>query len=205
MNLLGKIYNEYILEGSYFGYNVLYDDSVIVLSDKILKIDLQTGDIICDYGINDNYDFLDVYEEDIVVGRDNLFYKIRDNVIEEVQYNIVSKVNSFYDSTNNYQIVLSNKFGELKETDVSYKNIKLFSYDNMKDIDNIFINQDSDRIKVVNNTDNDILVILDKFMDKRVYEVSDIKYINLSGLSGKYTIYLEIDGNLYKTDFFVEV
>ena len=205
MNLLGKIYNEYILEGDYYGYNVLYDDSILVLSDYILQIDLQTGDVIHNYGINDNYNFLDIYEGNIVVGRDDLFYKFVDNDIEEIQYDTQNNKGSFYDNTSNYQVVLSNKFGELSETDVSDKKIKLFGYDNMDDINNISISQDSDRIKIVNNTENNIYVILDKFMDKRVYKVSNLKYINLYGLSGKYTIYLEIEGNLYRTDYFVEV
>ena len=33
----------------------------------------------------------------------------------------------------------------------------------------------------------------------------DVKFVNLTGLNGKYTVYLEIDGILYKTDYFVEV
>ena len=129
----------------------------------------------------------------------------REYDIEEIQYAMSDIKHSFYDNTSNFQIVLSNKFGGLKETDVSDKKTKLLGYDSMDDMSNIVISHDSDRIKVVNNTDVDIYVILDKFMDKRVYEVSNLKYINLSGLNGKYTIYLDIEGNLYKTDFFVEV
>ena len=205
INLLGKIYNEYIIPGDYYGYNVLYDDSVIFLSDKILQVDLQTGNTIYDYGINDDYDFLDVYEGNIVVGKNGIFYRISDSNIEEIQYNNVNKIHSFYNNTSNYQIVLSNKFGKLRETDVSSKNIRLFSYDSMKDLNDIFITQDFDRIRIVNNTGKKIYLILDKFMDKRVYEVSDLKYINLLGLNGKYTVYLQIDGVLYKTDYFIEV
>ena len=38
-----------------------------------------------------------------------------------------------------------------------------------------------------------------------IYEIKDIKYINLNGLNGKYTIYYKIDGRVYKTDYFIEV
>ena len=66
----------------------------------------------------------------------------------------------------------------------------------MKKIDkleDIFITGEIDRIKVVNNSDNKIYFILDKFMDKRIYDVQELTYINLYGLHGKYTIYLKID------------
>jgi len=205
MSLLGKIYNEYVFDGDYYGYNVLYDENVIVLSDKILKVDLQTGDIIYDYGVNDNYDYLGIYEDSIIVRKDNNFYKINGGEIEEIQYYIDNNVHFFYENTSNYQIVISNKFGQLNETDVSKRNVNLFSYDILNELVDITITQDLDRIKIVNNTENNIYVILDKFLDKRVYEVSDIKYINLVGLSGKYTIYLKIDDTLYKTDYFIEV
>ena len=35
--------------------------------------------------------------------------------------------------------------------------------------------------------------------------IKDIKYINLNGFNGKYTIYYKIDGRVYKTDYFIEV
>ena len=42
-------------------------------------------------------------------------------------------------------------------------------------------------------------------MDKRIYEVSDIRYINKAGLNGKYTIYYQINNHVYKTDYYIEV
>ena len=38
-----------------------------------------------------------------------------------------------------------------------------------------------------------------------IYEIKDIKYVNLNGLKGKYTIYYRIDGKVYKTDYYIEV
>ena len=59
MNLLGKIYNEYLLSDSYYGYNTIYDNDILVLSDKILRIDSQTGEVIDELFDNDNYDYDD--------------------------------------------------------------------------------------------------------------------------------------------------
>ena len=64
---------------------------------------------------------------------------------------------------------------------------------------------DVNRISVYNKNGNKIYLILDKLFDKRIYEIKDIKYINLNGLNGKYTIYYKIDGRVYKTDYFIEV
>lgn len=70
MNLLGKVYNEYIMEKGYMGYNTIYDDSLLVLSDKVKKIDMQTGKLISDVIDNDDYDYLGSNDEDIIeIGR----------------------------------------------------------------------------------------------------------------------------------------
>ena len=64
---------------------------------------------------------------------------------------------------------------------------------------------DVNRITINNEEDDTIYVIFDKLFDKRIYEVKDIKYINLNGLKGKYTIYYKIKDKLYKTDYYIEV
>ena len=46
MNLLGKIYSEYLLKDGYYGINAKYEDNVIVKSNKYLVMDLQTGDVL---------------------------------------------------------------------------------------------------------------------------------------------------------------
>ena len=188
MNYLGKIYNEYIVN-EYYGSSVLYGDNIFVLSDKILLIDIQTGEVISDYGDNDDYGCLDVYEDDIVVSKKDVFYRLSNGNLEELQYNRESAKVSFYNNTSNYKITLSNRFGKLKETSVSGENALLIGYDKLDELENISIVKEVDRIKVVNNNEDNIYIILDKFMDKRVYEVSSVKYINTYGLSGNYTIY----------------
>ena len=205
MNLLGKIYNEYLLKGNYYGFSSLYDGNVMILSDKILLIDMQTGEIIDDYIVNDDYDYMNFTDGNIVVSKDNMFYKVIDDNLEEIRYNILYTKHSFYDGTSNYRVVPSERFGTLSETLPSKKKITLFNYDNINEFNDISIVKDVNRIKVVNDNEDKIYLILDKFMDKRIYEVNDLMYINLYGLDGKYTLYLKINEKLYKTDYYIEV
>lgn len=204
MNLLGKIYIEYLLEGNYYGSSFLYNGNVMVLSDKVLLIDIQTGEIIKEYMENDGYEYMALADGNIIVNKDNVFYKVNDE-LEEIDYNISYTKHSFYDETSNYRVVPSERFGILSETIVSDKQINLFNYDKYDELSDISITRDVNRIKVINKNKNRIYIILDKFMDKRIYEVRDVKYINLFGLSGKYTVYLKINDKLYKTDYYIEV
>ena len=205
MNLLGKIYNEYLLEDSYYGYSTMYDDNILVLSDSLLLIDSQTGSVIKEYIQNDGYQYLDVYNNDIIVGNDGVFYKVLSDLVQEVEYSSYNKKYSFYDNTSNYKIVPSDRIGNLKETLVSDEKIALVNYDKLEDLKNIEIVRQVDRIKIINNSGDKIYLILDKFMDKRIYEVDDVKYINVFGLDGKYTVYFKIDNKIYKTDYYIEV
>lgn len=206
MNLLGKIYNEYLLSGDYYGYSVLYEDNVLVLSDKILLIDIQTGKVIRKYIDNDGYDYLSVYEDNIIIGKDNVYYSLANDTSEEVtDYTPVSSGCLLYDNTSNYNLSLTNRSGSLKETLVSDEKILLFNYDKFDVLENISVVKEVERIKVINNNEDIIYLILDKFMDKRVYEVSNVKYINTYGLEGKYTVYFKIDDKVYKTNYYVEV
>lgn len=205
MNLLGKIYNEYLLEESYYGYNCLYEDNVLVLSDKIMLVDIQTGEVISEYGVNNEYNYLGSNNSSIIVGKDNLFYEIDNDSLNEVKYDMPINKFSFYDRTSNYKIIPNNRFGVLRETSVSKEKINIVKYEKIEEDTDISFISDVNRIKIINNTDNNVYLILDKFLDKRIYEVDDIKYINYTGLDGKYTIYLKIDGIIYKTDYFVEV
>lgn len=205
MNLLGKIYNEYLFEESYYGYNCLYEDNLLVLSDKIMLVDIQTGEIISEYGVNNEYNYLGCNNSSIIVGKDNLFYEIDNDSLNEVKYDMPINKFSFYDRTSNYKIIPNNRFGILRETSVSKEKINIVKYEKIEEDADISFISDVNRIKIINNTDNNVYLILDKFLDKRIYEVDDIKYINYTGLDGKYTIYLKIDGIIYKTDYFVEV
>ena len=203
MNLLGKIYNEYLLKDGYYGYNTIYDDNLLVLSDKIILVDIQNGKVIYEYLKNIDYDYLDVINDDIIVGRNGYFYKFANNSLNEINHSNLCTKYSFHGS--NYRIIPSERFGNLSPTPVSDKKITLINYSNIENIENISILKENNRIKVINNSGNKIYLILDKFMDKRVYEVDNIKYINMNDLDGRYTIYLKKNNNIYKTEYYVEV
>ena len=204
MNLLGKIYNDYIVANEYYGLNALYEDNVLVFSDKLLLIDLQTGEILEEYMKNDDYDYLNVDNGKIIVGKDNDYYFLEDGELKSTYYSVVNKNVNFYSNSTNYRIIPSSRLGKLKETKMSNENISLIKY-SKNQIENIDISMDSNRIKITNDNDEKIYIILDKFLDKRVYEVGYIKYINTTGLKGKYTIYYQIDDMVYKTDYYIEV
>ena len=206
MNLLGKVYNEYIMEEGYMGYNTIYDDNLLVLSDKVKKIDIQTGKLISDVIDNDDYDYLGSNDEGIIVGKENTYYKVEEGNTEEVEYSPSNDNYSFYDGVTNYNIVGSNRFGKLKETEKSSKKISLFKYDKVDEGDTaIDIYLDNNRIVCSYDGDEEVYLILDKFLDKRIYEVNDTVYINNTKLHGKYTVYYKLGNKIYKTNYYVEV
>lgn len=206
MNFLGKIYNEYIPASPYYGTSAIYDDNILILSDKIYEIDMQTGGVVKEYIKNDGYDSLFVNDGKIIVGKDSDYYQLDDEELIKIDYSFDIYINhNFYNNTSNYKLIKGCRFGTLNETDMYKENISLLGYEsNMPD--DILIDMDVNRIRVINNSSSkEIYFILDKFLDKRIYLVEDIKYINLTGLKGKYTVYLKISDDIYKTNYYIEV
>lgn len=204
MNLLGKIYNEYLLSDDYYGYSCYYDGNIYALSKDVLVIDGQTGDIISKYE-NDNYDSIANLDGNILLGRNNEWFSFdEDNNVISVSYSPSGKVYSFYDNSDEYRAFPGVRYGSLKETEMYNRDISILKYDKYTGND-IDVKMDSNRISVSNGTGNKIYLILDKLFDKRIYRINDVGYINLNGLNGKYTIYYKINDKVYKTDYFVEV
>lgn len=205
MDFLGKIYNEYLLSGSYYGYNALYGDNLLVLSDKVIILDLQTGEVVDTLFDNDSYDFIG-YDDDIIVHNEDGFYVYNDGKFNDISYSYGVVKGEFYNNTSNYKIYKGKRFGILNETMTSNKRISLIKYSN-GNLDNIVISFDSDRITIVNNDEEDVFVIFDKLFDKRIFEIdgSSTMYINKTGFNGKYTIYYSINNRVYKTDYYIEV
>lgn len=204
MNLLGKIYNEYLLSDDYYGYSCYYDGNIYALSKDVLVIDGQTGDIISKYE-NDNYDSIANLDGNILLGRNNEWFSFdEDNNVISVSYSPSGKVYSFYDNSDEYRVFPGVRYGSLKETEMYNRDISILKYDKYTGND-IDVKMDSNRISVSNGTGNKIYLILDKLFDKRIYRINDVGYINLNGLNGKYTIYYKINDKVYKTDYFVEV
>lgn len=203
MNLLGKVYGEYLLSDDYYGNSIYDDGNIYALSKNIVMIDSQTG-IISNLGKNDNYSYINVINGNVIVGKEDKFYSVKDKKFSEVESSEKSNIYSFYDGISEYKIVKGVRYGKLTTTNKYDKDISIIKYDKYDGKD-INIKMDVNRISIYNNTGKEVYLILDKLFDKRIYEVKDTKYVNLNGLKGKYTIYYRIDGKVYKTDYYIEV
>lgn len=203
MNFLGKVYGEYLLSDDYYGNSIYDDGNIYALSKNIVMIDSQTG-TISNLGKNDNYSYINVIDGNVIVGKEDKFYSVKDKKFSEVEASGKSNIYSFYDDISEYKIVKGVRYGKLTTTNRYDKDISIIRYDKYDGKD-INIKMDVNRISIYNNTGKEVYLILDKLFDKRIYEVKDTKYVNLNGLKGKYTIYYCIDGKVYKTDYYIEV
>ena len=58
------------------------------------------------------------------------------------------------------------------------------------------------------NKDDYVYIILDKFLDKRIYKLDtsnkiSYKYIHNNSLKGKYSIYIKINDKIYKINNYI--
>ena len=195
VDILGKIYFEYIIDTGYKGLSVQVDyDKLAVLSDKLLIIDLQNGNVIQSFDI-DNYDYNSITYKDNKIVLSSL-----DN---EFSIDYVGNMDNkeYFEGDINYKLGNGIRFYKEKETEVSKENILLLSYEKKFDKD-IKIEREFNRIIInYDEVDNcNTYLILDKFMDKRIYNLCDkVNYIYTKNLSGKYSIYFKIDDKIYKT------
>ena len=203
MNFLGKVYGEYLLNNVYYGNSIYDDGNIYALSKNIVMIDSQTG-TISNLGKNDNYSYINVINGNVIVGKEDKFYSVKDKKFSEVESSEKINIYSFYDGISEYKIVKGVRYGKLTTTNRYDKDISIIKYDKYDGKD-INIKMDVNRISIYNNTGKEVYLILDKLFDKRIYEVKDTKYVNLNGLKGKYTIYYKIKDKLYKTDYYIEV
>ena len=203
MNFLGKVYGEYLLSDDYYGNSIYADGNIYALSKNIVMIDSQTG-TISNLGKNDNYSYINVINGNVIVGKEDKFYSVKDKKFSEVESSEKNNIYSFYDGISEYKIVKGVRYGKLTTTNRYDKDISIIKYDKYDGKD-INIKMDVNRISIYNNSGKEVYLILDKLFDKRIYEVKDTKYVNLNGLKGKYTIYYRIDGKVYKTDYYIEV
>ena len=183
IDYLGKIHKEYQLDTGYYGNYKLTNDSIIIQSNKIIELDLQTGTI------------LDGDKDKDVLDKENNKKELK-----------------LYYNNNNYKIEPGYSFRTKTITPTISKKIILINY---KNIDksykkyNINIIQEKYRLKISGNFNEEdkVYIVLDKFLDKKVYELTNkktgTKYINKEGLSGKYSVYIKINENLYKTNKYI--
>ena len=130
-------------------------------------------------------------------------------------------------SNDTYSIINGSVLGNLAETETTKNTSVLFNKD-IKEIQeekNIDIYREYDRLVVkgtFNKTDK-VQIILDNMFSKKTYnmiistkpytalcldlytgdELTITKYINSTGISGKYYVYLKINGKVYDTDKYI--
>ena len=140
---------------------------------------------------------------------------------------------SLYSENENFTLVKANRLGSLGKTDVTKKKVgpiinskkiddeySKYNIELSKEVDRLVVTgtfQKSDKVNIIlyqNLISNYYYTRISKkpytalCVDLNTEEDSNglriTKYINQEGLKGKYSIYLEINGNLYNTNSYVE-
>lgn len=220
IDLLGKIYKQYNIENGYYGSYAETTNSLFILSDSILELDKQTGTILNTFPLNSVYNEVFYLEESNTISllnqkeiyNINLKTKEKNTLPNESPLkNEQEIILPVYNTEEEHKQTKSVKFTTNTPTPKSNKNIFLIGYkkidDNYKK-HNITITKTSDNIQVVGNFSKkeEVYLILDKFLDKRIYDItSNYTIINKEGLSGKYSIYIKINNTIYRTNTYVTI
>ena len=216
VDLFGKIYHQYTIDEKYLGSFVEYESDLFILADDLLRIDKQNGVLLKTIPLekkyksiiyNDNTNMLELSGNGgFNIKLDNYETAVSDN------NNFIDKkyfISDFYMDSLEYSFAKGIKFSNLNKTVESDKNIFLVGY---KDVDdnyfkyNIKIKKNSDYLRIAGkfSTSDKVYVVLDQFMDKRVYDLNNNSLIiNRIGLNGRYSIYIKINDIIYKTDYYV--
>lgn len=221
LNLLGKIIKQYDINDGYYGSYAEVEEYLLVISKDLIEIDKQTGVVIKTYPLEKTYDTVSYNKENDTITITNSIETLNINhATGEIQtnsppqYSITNEnelILSLYNSQQNYKIVKGIKFSTNQKTKESEQDIFLVGY---KKIDanykkyQIKIKQTSDNIQINGNfSENEkAYLILDKFLDKRVYDITgEQTIISKVSLSGKYSIYIKINDIIYKTNTYIEV
>lgn len=208
VDIFGKIYYEYILEDGYYGISCEIDDEyVAVLSENLLIVDRQNGEIRKNYDISDygnNWIAMEYLDNSIILyGKEKNISISFDGEISLYEGMYVKK---YLSSDVNYINKRGVRFYKEVKTKTSDENIWLLGYSNDIDFD-INIKKEFNRI-VINSEDLnecDNYLILDKLFDKRVYELCDnTTYVYTYDFEGEYSIYFKVNGKIYKTDKYLK-
>lgn len=217
IDLSGKIYKQINLESKI--YDILETkNSIYLLSNNLIELDWQTGQVLDKYSLKNKYNkIVELKDNNITLAND----------IQEITINLKNKKEStskkrnqittknisinYYKDNTNYKLINGVTFQNNSITPLSKKEILLVNY---KKIDtkyksyNINIKKTKETIILTGNfkDSDESYIILDKFLDKRVYDVkSKTTIINQYGLSGKYSIYIKINNNIYKTNIYIDI
>jgi len=214
IDMLGRVYNTYTIEDGYKGIIEEFENShYLVLSDNILQIDRQNGKVFREFRVDIDDEWIDLeYNKDnnevILYGKKNILYYNFDNLeltdtVDNSEYSIDNNIQ--INTGNYFKQFKQNRFGNNKETEKEKKNANLLIYSKLEDEIKLDIKQEFDRIVVNKESDDEIILILDKLTDRRSYKINiKLFYINNTGLSGKYSIYVKLANKLYKTNYYIE-
>ena len=215
IDMLGKIYNDYVIFDGYKSLSYQMENgNYLVLSNSVLEIDRQNGNVVHEFSFDEEDEWLSLsYENNQVVltGKSKTIYfdydKSTKDVVNEQNSILENKIHIRYG--NYYKKAVQNRFGQSKETNTDDLDINLLFYkkvDKNYDDYQIEFNYEFDRIVVSKKKDKEIYIILDKFGERKVYNMNSNKYyINTVNLSGRYDIYVKIDDKVYKTDYYVKI
>lgn len=216
IDLLGKVYNEYNIGASYYGSYAETDETLLILSKSLIEIDKQSGIILREIELDKKYNSISYNSNKNIITLETDTTRLEINYQTENQKLSENKTITneteillpLY-NTNTYKITKGVKFTNNKETEESKDNIFLLNYktpDKNYNSHNIQIINESERLVIKGDFTNQdkAYIILDKFLDKKVYDLKDgYNYINKTGLSGDYSIYIKINDNTYKTNNYV--
>lgn len=217
IDLSGKIYKQINLENKV--YDVLeIKNNLYLLSNNLIKLDWQTGQIVEKYSLKNQYNkIIELKEENITLSNNKqesiLNLKNKTEEITNKTSQIIPKniSVSYYKYNTNYKLINGVTFQNNSETPLSKKEILLVNY---KKIDNHYksyhINIRKTKETIILTGDfkenDEAYIILDKFLDKRVYDIKEkTTIINQYGLSGKYSIYIKIKDKIYKTNTYIDI
>ena len=218
MNLLGKVYTEYNISTGYYGSYVIVNNSILVLSNNLLEIDKQTGIIINEYELDEEYDTVSYNNNIITLTNANHTLEINYTTKEYNTKNNMKEIDEnrallpLYTDTD-YKLTKGLKFNTENYSKESKENIILINYKKIDDNYNkynINITKETDKLVISGNFNESdkVYIILDKFLDKKVYDLEPskektYKYISNKSLQGKYSIYIKINDIIYKTNNYV--
>lgn len=221
INLLGKIIKQYNINNGYYGSHAEIDNHLLILSKNLLEIDKQTGTIIKTYPLEKTYDTVSYDKETNTINLSNSteILKINRTTGEMLtdffpQYLTINETETvlpLYFNQKNYKITKGIKFSTNQKTKESEKDIFLIGYKKIDDDykqHQITIEQTSDNIQINGkfSINEEVYLILDKFLDKKIYDIKEEQtIINKEGLSGKYSIYIKINDTIYKTNTYINV
>lgn len=170
IDLLGKIYYEYLLKDNYYGQNSINNNKIIALSKKKISIDRQNSDI--------EATGLEIIANSDVKLDTNINYFLKKGIT------FGNLIESKQSSTN---IMLLN----YKSIDSKYKKYNIV----LKKEGNRFLIKGD-----FNKKDKVFLIFDRIFGKRVYELTNNYLYVNETNLSSEYTIYIKINNDLYKTD-----